>query len=520
MRSLKTKLVFYFLLVILIPVLLITFIVIRKIENQYFASMDARLKYTLEGIKKEYGLIQEEALSLAKSYASMKHIKELVKKEDRLALRDEFIGLKAGTDLDIIELGNRKGIVLIRAHMLNKFGGDKSTDFQIKEALAGKTTVDVRKGEFGLVISAAVPLRNDGKIIGTVRTGYILNSIFVDRIKMMNDMEISLYAKDKLIATTLMDRQKNRRKSLPIKKEFLEPVLKKGEERFFSLNIDSFSYSLGAFPLLTEKGEVVGILLGGLSNEAVLKMIARTRRYIFLIALFGGLLAAFLGFVIAGNITEPVKKLMETTKRVASGDLNQEVHINSSDEIGALANSFNRMTKDLERLHRQTENLANTDALSGLYNYRYFYEQLEREIKEAQEYHYPLSLIVLDVDYFKKYNDTYGHLEGDMILKELGEVLKESIRKTDVAARYGGDEFMVVLPRMERKEAIRFAERMRIKVKERPFPKEEAQPLGDITISLGIAVYPEDAGTTEELVKKADRAMYTAKNTGRNRVSS
>jgi methyl-accepting chemotaxis protein len=258
-------------------------------EDQYFESVNTRLKYTLEGVKKEYKLIQGKALSSAKSYAGMKRVKELLKKEDRVALRDEFIGLKEGTDLDIIEVGDRKGIVLIRAHMLNKFGDDKSADFQIKEALGGKTTVGIKKGGFGLVVSAVVPLREEGRIIGTVRTGYILNNIFVDRIKMMTNMEIFLFAKDELIAATLLDREKNRIKSIPLKKEFLESVLKKGEARFSSLNIDRFSYSLGAFPLLTEKGEVVGMLLGGLSNESVLKMIARTRRYVFLIASVGGL---------------------------------------------------------------------------------------------------------------------------------------------------------------------------------------------------------------------------------------
>ncbi len=520
MKTLKAKLIFYFLVVILIPIVLITFIVVQKMESQYFESMNTRLKYILEGIEKEYNSIQEEALSLAKSYASMSYIKELVRKEERVTLQNEFIGLKEGTDLDIIEVGNSKGTVLIRAHMLNRFGDDKSGDFQIKEALEGRTSVDVRKGGFGLVISAVVPLRQKEKTVGTVRTGYILDDIFVDRLKMMTDMEIFLYSNSDLVASTLLDKQKNRVKNIPLKKELLESVLEKGEGYFGSLNIDGFAYSLGAFPLMTEEGKVVGMLLGGLSNEALLKLVRRTRTYFSLIALLGGLLAAVLGFVIAGNITNPVKKLMETTKKVASGDLNQEVQIDSSDEIGALASSFNQMTKDLEKMHRQSENLANTDALSGLYNYRYFYEQLEREIKEAQEYHYPLSLVVVDVDYFKKYNDAYGHLEGDMILKELGEILKASIRKTDVAARYGGDEFTVILPRVEREEAIGFAERVRQKVKETAFAKEGVQPLGDLTVSLGIAVYPEDAESSKDLVKKADDAMYEAKKAGRDRAMS
>ncbi len=102
----------------------------------------------------------------------------------------------------------------------------------------------------------------------------------------------------------------------------------------------------------------------------------------------------------------------------------------------------------------------------------------------------------------------------------MGEILKASIRKTDVAARYGGDEFTVILPRVERDEALGFAERVRKKVKETAFAKEGVQPLGDLTVSLGIAVYPEDAESSKDLVKKAADAMYEAKKAGRDRVMS
>jgi len=189
------------------------------------------------------------------------------------------------------------------------------------------------------------------------------------------------------------------------------------------------------------------------------------------------------------------------------------------------------------RLFEETQRLAVTDGLTGLYNRRRFYELLEEEIVQAGRKGV-LSLIMLDIDDFKAYNDTYGHLAGDALLRELAQLFREGIRQGDIVARYGGEEFAVILPGTGKEEATALAERIRVQVEEHRFEGEEGMPAGEpprkrggqsssslspphaggkITVSLGVATYPQDAREPEALVNAADVALYEAKKR-RNRV--
>ena len=168
----------------------------------------------------------------------------------------------------------------------------------------------------------------------------------------------------------------------------------------------------------------------------------------------------------------------------------------------------------LDKLKR----LSITDGLTKLYNSRYFYNQLKAEIDRTSRYQRPLSLLLLDIDQFKEYNDSFGHLEGDKVLVRLGQVIKTCLRKMDSAYRYGGEEFTVILPETEGDEAATVAERIRSCVtKEKFFPREQKEKY-TITISIGVTEYIRD----EEVaifVQRADKAMYLSKQSGRNRVS-
>lgn len=173
---------------------------------------------------------------------------------------------------------------------------------------------------------------------------------------------------------------------------------------------------------------------------------------------------------------------------------------------------------DLENDHRkQLTKMANTDVLTGLYNHRYFQEKLKAFLDAASEEN-PLSLIMLDIDYFKNYNDSYGHLAGDNVLKSIGIILKEIIKKPDFSARYGGEEFVVVLPKCNGEKAVQIAEEIRAKVKGTKFIGEEHQPEGSITVSCGIATCPNHANNIKDLIKYADQALYKAKNLNKNKV--
>ncbi len=168
------------------------------------------------------------------------------------------------------------------------------------------------------------------------------------------------------------------------------------------------------------------------------------------------------------------------------------------------------------RLYEETVYLSNTDWLTKLWNYGKFHQHLSYEISRAKIHKTPLSLIMIDVDNFKHYNDTLGHTKGDDALRKLAAVLKAKSRKNDTAARYGGEEFGVIMPSTSKENARAFAERLRMEI-EALFADDEAlEPAYRLTISCGIASYPGDAESEGDLISRADTALYGAKHSGKN----
>ncbi len=170
-------------------------------------------------------------------------------------------------------------------------------------------------------------------------------------------------------------------------------------------------------------------------------------------------------------------------------------------------------------LHERAIRLAKIDGLTGLRNHRDFKEALQAELVRVSRYRRGLSLLMIDVDHFKHYNDTNGHPQGDVLLKKLAELLRDNFKESDIVARYGGEEFAVLLLETEEKDqALLVAERLRGMVDWCKFPNEAMQPNGRITISVGVSCYPEDGATLDTLIQAADEALYRAKRGGRNRV--
>ncbi|HLA76077.1 MAG TPA: diguanylate cyclase [Vicinamibacteria bacterium] len=167
---------------------------------------------------------------------------------------------------------------------------------------------------------------------------------------------------------------------------------------------------------------------------------------------------------------------------------------------------------------RTVEESAELDGLTGLLNKRALANRLGDEIHQAQRSSQPLSLLMLDIDHFKNYNDSNGHLEGDEVLKEVGRLFKRAIREDDLAARYGGEEFVILYPGAPKEVAERLAENLRRTVEAHSFPHGTSQPLGKVTISGGVATFPEDALSAVDLLRAADQSLYEAKGAGRNRI--
>ncbi|OFW55938.1 MAG: hypothetical protein A2W01_05700 [Candidatus Solincola sediminis] len=193
------------------------------------------------------------------------------------------------------------------------------------------------------------------------------------------------------------------------------------------------------------------------------------------------------------------------------------------DDDATLANAIGEqigMAVESARLFEEINRLAITDGLTGLYNVRHLKRVLGEEVRRSLRYSRPLSFIMLDIDYFKVYNDNNGHPRGDDLLRILAGLLRQNTRDVDTVFRYGGEEFSVIIPEVCKQEAFSMADRIRRVIQDYAFSLEDGQPGGNLTVSMGVANLPADAVDSAELIEKADRALYRAKQMGRNTACS
>ncbi|MFQ5574605.1 MAG: diguanylate cyclase [Terriglobia bacterium] len=239
--------------------------------------------------------------------------------------------------------------------------------------------------------------------------------------------------------------------------------------------------------------------------------------YLFPIASDGVSLACLLVF------RKSAKKLTVAQKQfVQDISLHLAVAIKNATYLNNLSVTNLELVKTkklLEQQKKQLEQLSNQDGLTGLVNQTYFKEQLDEELERAVRFDVPLSLIICDVDFFKQFNDNNGHFLGDGVLKTVASIIKQTIRNVDIAARYGGDEFAIILPHTKLHEAEIVARRLVEASEQYRYETKDDNP-APVTLSVGVAVFPRDGRSLQELVESADAAMYRAKELGRDRVST
>ncbi len=264
-----------------------------------------------------------------------------------------------------------------------------------------------------------------------------------------------------------------------------------------------------------------------------------------------------ISFMLRG-ILRPIDNLLWAAKKVSEGELNITIPVRTKDEIGELIKVFNHMlerlrddkleletahnelrdayrrleimnktlserNKELEAVNSKLQILSITDSLTGLYNHRYLQETLEKELRMARRVGYPLSYLMLDIDDFKIFNDTYGHQSGDALLSQLGGLISKQLRSTDIATRYGGEEFGLILPNTDKEGSIYIGGKIRMMVSHYPFKikRGEKEIEVHVTISVGASTkkpFVVGPHSREEIIEEADKALYEAKREGKNRV--
>jgi diguanylate cyclase (GGDEF)-like protein len=226
-------------------------------------------------------------------------------------------------------------------------------------------------------------------------------------------------------------------------------------------------------------------------------------------------------YVLALTVVRPLERLTAGATQVGAGNFDVHVPVLDYGEVGYLTRAFNVMVthlrkgrEELAAINVALETLSVTDGLTGLFNHKHLMQTLAGELARAQRHKHSLSILMIDVDHFKEYNDRFGHQRGDRLLADIAQLFKRTTRSIDYAARYGGDEFLLLLHEISAIEALRLAERVRSAVASARFGPGDAR----VTVSIGVASYPEHGETAEAVIASADAGLYEAKRAGRNGI--
>lgn len=241
-------------------------------------------------------------------------------------------------------------------------------------------------------------------------------------------------------------------------------------------------------------------------------------RFITVVASIAAVFTALVvGLFMSKSILLPIRELYQGVREFAKGNVTFRLSTLCKDEIGDLMRDFNSMADTIEQSQIDLKKEAALDGLTGIFNRKGFIDLLYQEIERSRRYNHFLSLLMIDLDFFKEVNDTYGHPAGDSVLKAASDIIQKQLRKMDTIGRYGGDEFIVLLPETNIEQAYKLAKRIHRSVSDSTIRLDPEASI-DFTISVGLSSFPHDADSSEALISLADQALYAAKKKGRNRV--
>jgi diguanylate cyclase (GGDEF)-like protein len=388
-----------------------------------------------------------------------------------------------------------------------------------REALEGRPSADVVQHESSFRLRATRPLVRDGQVVGALMGGYLLDGEDLWQILEGTGMHAAYALEGRVLAATLEEFERVPTAAIyEIKRRQVSARGGGGSDGFVRAEIEvgglPHDVVLCPLPLGFDSG-LVGTVVLMASAAEVIAARRSARRLIAAATTIGMLLAILLATLLSAGLTRPLRQLVEVARGLREGHLDRRTGLERGDELGELARAFDEMAASLEKQVAETQRLAVTDELTGLANRRKFREELARELERSRRFGLELALLMLDIDHFKQVNDTHGHPVGDQVLQAIAAVLGGGLRNIDLACRFGGEEFALLLPATPGADAVNVAERLRATVADQPLG-----PDGElvVTLSAGVASYPTDGETAAELVRVADMRLYAAKQGGRNRV--
>jgi len=492
------------------------------------------------------------AVSMSFNAGAIKAVKE----RDREELLRLFTPMCDQYKIGYFTITDNEGIVLARTYEPDHFGDSILSQQNIKGALDDAVSSYFESGTLiKISVRTGAPVYDtDGTLIGVVSAGIRFDvDSEVERLKELFHAEIAMFSNDTRIATTVLKSGKSI-VGTSLDKNIAEIVIKNKRESIGDVTVFGERYKTYYKPLLNSENEVFAVFFFGMPKTELVTASNNVSRDGIIFGLVGLVISILLIYFIMASISEPIVLLSKNMTNIANGDLQVDIKIQSEDEVGRLGISLQKVVNVLHKLlddinlmvgeHKKgntdfdldTEpfrgdykKLADSvselaafsmrDQLTGLPNRRSFDNRLDLEWNRAIRDTKSISILMMDLDKFKTYNDTFGHQQGDTTLQTVANIIKQSLnRSTDFAARWGGEEFVILLPSTDATGACRVAEAIRTSIEQAVIPCDDERGR-KATISIGInTLIPEKGSKIREFILAADVALYKAKGLGRNRA--
>ncbi|NCO01646.1 MAG: diguanylate cyclase [Epsilonproteobacteria bacterium] len=526
---------------VMMPVILEVIFIFRvehaKLDETFENLANDSFEQTIKIVENNFSFMQQSNIYMANTLLENKKIKNYLVNKNIQAIY-EYLEIKV-RDMNVDSLIILdKDANIIAEHGLFHIDAENLKSYSlVNEAMKNKSAVSMieRVADIFVYYTAVVIMEED-QVIGEILIGLQLSNRLLSEVKKGTNIDISIVGDRALVATSLVDENNQSITLLPLAyTEYL--WLLNGNVDLLSTKMGSKEYYTKAKELsLVDKDTTNASLMMMQNKDNYNHQLSQVRfmQVSFLLILIGSLFLAVL--IISLMLRKNFSKIIKGLKLISAGKYGETIEINSRDELQTIATYFNVMSQSikekderivshvLELEEKIEENLAlkdrekklydkaTKDFLTGLFNREKFEEHLDYMIVHSFRNEKKIALVMLDIDFFKKVNDTFGHLVGDATLKKIATLLKENLRKNDICARWGGEEFMIALEVDSLESAVEITQKMRVVI-----ASHKMDVVSKVTCSFGITLIKEDEDKKSAFLR-ADEALYSAKENGRNRV--
>jgi len=525
---------------VMMPVILEVIFIFRvehaKLDETFENLANDSFEQTIKIVENNFSFMQQSNIYMANTLLENKKIKNYLVNKNIQAIY-EYLEIKV-RDMNVDSLIILdKDANIIAEHGLFHIDAENLKSYSlVNEAMKNKSAVSMieRVADIFVYYTAVVIMEED-QVIGEILIGLQLSNRLLSEVKKGTNIDISIVGDRALVATSLVDENNQSITLLPLAyTEYL--WLLNGNVDLLSTKMGSKEYYTKAKELsLVDKDTTnASLMMQNKDNYNHQLSQVRFMQVSFLLILIGSLFLAVL--IISLMLRKNFSKIIKGLKLISAGKYGETIEINSRDELQTIATYFNVMSQSikekderivshvLELEEKIEENLAlkdrekklydkaTKDFLTGLFNREKFEEHLDYMIVHSFRNEKKIALVMLDIDFFKKVNDTFGHLVGDATLKKIATLLKENLRKNDICARWGGEEFMIALEVDSLESAVEITQKMRVVI-----ASHKMDVVSKVTCSFGITLIKEDEDKKSAFLR-ADEALYSAKENGRNRV--